>query len=940
MKRLLAPCLLTLMLVMLQNGNAQSPLPDLAILDSLGEHFFMQGQLDSSAFYHRQALALAQEQQDKPRQLNAYNWLFVLHYYAEAQDSMGQLLEKMTPLAEQILAQTPKDFEILSSFWGYKSFYHYSHGELAQNITAVRKALELYEQQPTYDTSELAIKYQNLGIALEEIGAYDQAHNYSKQALELLRPSPTRLNIQQDSLTILTSLGAQLIRLQRYEEAEAYFQRGEKVARRLSTSTEKEALRYTALYYLQGGSNDFHLEYFDRAEIAFRKAQQLLDKIPGFSDLDPLLLRFRTRNTLARGQMNEAVELVLQAKNMIEKHLPERLDQLAATQELLGEIRQQQENQPAALTAFQAALINLCPEFQPKSNLENPQIDWMTYSKNDLLRILRKKGESLRATGELEAAFQTYQLAVQLFHNIRQDYITEASRLFLSEQTIPLFAAAAETAIELQQTEVAFQLVEQSKALLLQEAMRDEEAFELAGVPAELSGRMQQLQLQQTYWERARYDAQVQSDSAGLKLALEERFKISSELYLLQEKIRSEYPAFFELKFGRDPVDFVAITMELLRAESALIEYFVSDDKIFVFGIHQGEYLVKVLPKGPEFSERMNRLLRALQLDNSSDPAQYSQDALAIYQEYLAPVLEAFQYPVSQLYLVPDGLFSYLPFEALLTEAPREQAYSTFPYLIKKYVCSYAYSSTLLVNSLETDHLLGKKFVGFAPDFTSTQEAVAQRLDVGPLRYNMEAVEAIRNLTSGIAYTRQSANKTNFLSPSEIPLVLHLSTHARMDDEDPMGSKIYLADGDISTREIYQLPYSSQMVVLSACETGTGKYYKGEGMMSLARAFMQSGSPSVVTSLWKVDDRSTSELMINFYQKLIKGKNKDAALQEAKLAFLEEKESEMLHHPYYWAAFIHTGNPEAFNFPTNFPYWSLALIGLLGIGMFIFFRKK
>jgi CHAT domain-containing protein len=155
-----------------------------------------------------------------------------------------------------------------------------------------------------------------------------------------------------------------------------------------------------------------------------------------------------------------------------------------------------------------------------------------------------------------------------------------------------------------------------------------------------------------------------------------------------------------------------------------------------------------------------------------------------------------------------------------------------------------------------------------------------------------------------------------------------------------MGSKIYLADGDISTREIYQLPYSCQMVVLSACETGTGKFFKGEGMMSLARAFMQSGSPSVVTSLWKVDDRSTSELMVAFYKQLMNGKNKDEAMREAKLDFLASKDSEMLHHPYYWAAFIHIGDPGNIHFPGGFPFGALGLIGLLSLGLYIYFRKR
>jgi CHAT domain-containing protein len=130
------------------------------------------------------------------------------------------------------------------------------------------------------------------------------------------------------------------------------------------------------------------------------------------------------------------------------------------------------------------------------------------------------------------------------------------------------------------------------------------------------------------------------------------------------------------------------------------------------------------------------------------------------------------------------------------------------------------------------------------------------------------------------------------------------------------------------------------MVVLSACETGTGKYYKGEGMMSLARAFLQSGSPSVVTSLWRVDDRSTGEIMQGFYKNLMAGNAKGEAIRAAKLDYLAEKESETLHHPYYWAPFIQIGDPEPLDFPASFPFWLVGLMVVLGMGIFWYLQRN
>ena len=94
---------------------------------------------------------------------------------------------------------------------------------------------------------------------------------------------------------------------------------------------------------------------------------------------------------------------------------------------------------------------------------------------------------------------------------------------------------------------------------------------------------------------------------------------------------------------------------------------------------------------------------------------------------------------------------------------------------------------------------------------------------------------------------------------------------------------------------------SAQLVVLSACETALGKEIKGEGLMSMVRGFMYSGTPRVVASLWKVDDVATAELMEEFYkQMLVGGKTAAAALREAQIQQLTKKSKQS---PYYWAAF-------------------------------------
>ena len=126
--------------------------------------------------------------------------------------------------------------------------------------------------------------------------------------------------------------------------------------------------------------------------------------------------------------------------------------------------------------------------------------------------------------------------------------------------------------------------------------------------------------------------------------------------------------------------------------------------------------------------------------------------------------------------------------------------------------------------------------------------------------------------------------------------ILHLATHATADadNEDashvsfhPSGSPANLFGGDI-----YNLTLSTEMVVLSTCESAIGKLYQGEGMMSLTYAFAFAGAKSIVSSLWKVEDKPTGELMILFYKYLDDGLSKDVALQQACLLYTSDAADE------------------------------------------------
>jgi CHAT domain-containing protein len=140
---------------------------------------------------------------------------------------------------------------------------------------------------------------------------------------------------------------------------------------------------------------------------------------------------------------------------------------------------------------------------------------------------------------------------------------------------------------------------------------------------------------------------------------------------------------------------------------------------------------------------------------------------------------------------------------------------------------------------------------------------------------------------------------------------IHFATHGLISERQPQLSGLVLTldndpaeDGLLQMREIFNLKLNAELVVLSACETGLGKEMKGEGVIGLTRAFQYAGASNVVVSLWRVADRSTADLMIDFYRHMQSGLDKAQALRRAKLQMIE---SSPFSHPYYWAAFVMNG---------------------------------
>jgi CHAT domain-containing protein len=214
--------------------------------------------------------------------------------------------------------------------------------------------------------------------------------------------------------------------------------------------------------------------------------------------------------------------------------------------------------------------------------------------------------------------------------------------------------------------------------------------------------------------------------------------------------------------------------------------------------------------------------------------------------------------------------------------------YAGEKYLIEKFEISYLPASSLLRYCRTAEKGNGGVLaLGYSSD--------------GRLPHAAEEAETIAGSWQGQLLVEESATLTNLQKNAAHFRVLHLATHGEFRPDNPLFSGLMLADGWLTTLDIFDLRLQASLVTLSACQTGRSVVGGGDELLGLLRAFLAAGAASLVSTFWAVEDSTTAALMQAFYQALAAGRTKGAALREAQLKFIDK-------HPYFWSPFFLSGD--------------------------------
>ncbi|MBE0641917.1 MAG: CHAT domain-containing protein, partial [Bacteroidales bacterium] len=793
-----------------------------------------------------------------------------------------------------------------------------------------RRAESIYIKHFGPDYPGLGTLYLNTGNNLKVMGDYERAVSYYRKALHIynLGDNPSHPNIAR----IYNNLGAVYLLMDEDSLAEGFLSRS--LDMDAEGSLQTITLRNLAHISQRKGDYSQALLYLHRAgEIVLtttgdartEKAKLALDYGLIYKDM---------------GLMDEALAKINESLLGFQEYYGEVHPDLSEAYVAKASLLLAMKEPGQALTLYHQALKALLPGFTEDNILSNP-----VYNEGiitiEVLDPILGKADALMAlasqSGSDETLWQALQMLVEAsaLADALRNQLAEYSKQLLTrtlrslyEQGIALTYTLHRQNPDKQLLDQAFRFTEKSKYAVLLSSLRDVEAREFGGIPDSLREEERLTRDRITAFQKLINEEKLQKNPDARKISGWENtiFELRRSQTSLLARFEKEYPKYYSFKYSAEVLSLPDLQQKL-SDDDVLVQYFLGKTHLYSLFVSKYAAIPYSMPLPARFEEDIHRLRASMSRDaigklNRDEFAGQQDAAYALYSLLLQPA-EAF-IRTRNLIIIPDDVLGYLSFDYLLTK-PADNLKTDFrelPYLIRRQGISYSYLATLAFQRNPSKAVHKLKSLGFAPDYSGLKNVPLTNLeslrgienDLPPLENAKKEMEMLQMITHGKTYLGPKATEGRFKAEAIHGDVIHLAMHTIINEDDPMLSKLAFQlpekgeeDGLLNTYEIYNMDFDAEMVVLSACNTGTGQLQKGEGIISLARAFKYAGVPNIVMTLWAIEDRSGSEIMEGFYENLKQGQGKREALRNSKLDYLAT--SDLLRsHPYFWAAYVTIGD--------------------------------
>lgn len=952
----------------------------LKALNKLNEIAFSQSDYRQTISLSLRVLALAQKTGNKNVEGGALGNLgFYYNQLGESRKGL-EYLEKSALILNQI-GEKQRESVALSNI----GLIYYDLGDIKTALEFFNQALAL--KREVGDRRGESIMLTNLGYAADEGGDKRRALEYYEQALAIAVETKNQVN----EGTVLSNIGSVYQDLSEFQKAFDFYRRSLELRRRIGDKFgEAVSMQNIASLYRTFGDFDGALGFLDQSLEIYRKSAMRREEARVLSSIGAVYslkgdktkaLEFYAKalETQKSVDNKSAYSLILGNTGSLYLEKGESQKALASFTEAL---KYAEESRDVAGTASSLLYIARSEEKlgKPESAETNFARAAAIYREvgmpSDLADALYYSARFEDARGNRAAAIEKITEALGIIENSRSRIASQTFRSsFLAEQQkfydfyISMLAAEHKRFPDKGFGALALQASEKARARSLLDSLGEARRNIRDQIPPALLEEERLLRQTINAKDYQRVEAAKQKSNARVAELEKELADALRQYEELQTKIRQANPQFASLS-NPEPLKLSEIQSRVTDENSVLLEYFLGEERSFLFLVSSKNLEIIELPKRETIENSVrpaieNLKARTAKVSNEPYPQRTARlkTADAATGKMLAEISRTLISPVAgqiqnkRLLIVASGILHYLPFAALpnakyaRTAGTTKQSAAQNLFLVETNEIIYLPSASALpllrenknrqkqpknliailadpVFSADDRRLQLISKPNPVPASTAAQTAVMNearvippnlRADFSRLNLSRAEANAISELALGgerflaldFAANLAAVTSENLRSSR----IVHLATHGTVNSQFPELSSIVLSlvdekgkpqEGLLRLQDVYNLRLDADLVVLSACETALGKEIKGEGIIGLTRGFMYSGAPSVVASLWQVEDGATADLMTRFYQRMLKEKlPPSAALREAQIAMLKEKNSA---HPFYWAGFTLQGD--------------------------------
>ena len=859
----------------------------------------------------------------------------------------------------------PNDPKLASFYLNMGRFYQIVRND-SKAIEYMNLAENFYISQNQTNSNTAGSLFLNMGVIYIYTAEYEKAQSYLNKSLEIITvKAPGNLA---DLLTIYLNMGFIAEKKGEYKIAKDYYLKGLSIGDKLPNSVK----------VLRGLANvSFKMSNKADADAYYISALAKSIEMYGEDHSETALTYLRYGDFLAVTGNSQALSYLTKSLNKYKKAFGDVNIDVSTAYYYIGNYYYRAKSFNKALSYFQQSLVAGFPGFISQNISDNPDISKENLNEN-LLNPLTAKATAMLLLYQsdtaridlLKSSASCFNLSLKMIEMLRSTYQNEDSKLFISGNEKDTYSNALLSQVTLfnktnssESLELAFSLSEKGKSAILLSHLRDKEAKNIGRIPPELLTQDASIKSEIFFYNKQIHDQkQAQNpDEVKIKLWNNRIFDLSHKQEDLIKSIEKNYPDYYNLKYDNSVISINQIQKKL-TPKQAIIEFSLTDSLLFTFAVSSESKQLITIPLDTTFYANLQTLRQQLASKefNNYSGAEYQAFVSASYQLYnklLLPVQSVIK--GKDIIIIPDGELGYLSFDVLLTSLPdtTKTIYRKLPYLIRESALSYAPSATTFFDELNRRSSKNNgKIIAFGPEYGEENTTLDQKDENGNLFRNIlsnlaNTQDEINNLKKYFnvkVYLGKNATESAFKKDAADYRVLHLAMHTIINNENPLYSKLIffkpkgdtLEDGMLNASELINIELHADMAVLSACNTGSGKMRKGEGIMSLSRDFFYAGVPGIIMTAWAVEDRAGVVLMEYFYKYIAQGKPRNEALRLAKLEYLDNCDK-LTSHPHYWASYMNVGDIsplENFSKKTTPFFIYGAAATLFAIAMLLLFR--